>query len=235
VALGEAIWAKNVISPLHPGITAAMGLLVTEPRYEFTRSALAILQAGDTDTFANLGAIFDKLQAEAMAQLDSDGVPTEAQRFSRIAECRYVGQGFELRVDVPEGPFTAATADGVARAFYAVHRTEYGHAFEDQAVEVVTLRVIGTASADTLRLPELEKGGRRNPSEAGLYSRLTTFDDGQTLETPRFDRAKLKAEDVVTGPAIVTQQNSTTVIPKGYTALVMRLGDIVISRNVEGN
>ena len=235
VALSEAIWAKNVISPLHPGITAAMGLLVTEPRYEFTRSALAILQAGDTGTFANLGAIFDKLQAEAKAQLDSDGIPAAAHRFFRIAECRYVGQGFELRVDVPEGPFTAALADGVARAFYAVHRTEYGHAFEDQAVEVVTLRVIGTALADTLRLPPLEKGGRRNPSEAALYSRLTTFDDGQTLETPRFDRSKLKADDVVTGPAIVTQQNSTTVIPKGYTALVMRLGDIVISRNEEGN
>ena len=102
-------------------------------------------------------------------------------------------------------------------------------------MEVVTLRVIGTASADTLRLPELEKGGRQNPSEAALYSRLTTFDDGQTLESPRFDRSKLKADDVVTGPAIITQQNSTTMIPKGYTALVMRLGDIVISRNVEGN
>jgi N-methylhydantoinase A len=231
VALGEAIWAKNVISPLHPGITAAMGLLVTEPRYEFTRSSLSILQAGDTSSFAQIGAVFDKLQAEAKAQLDSDGIPAAAQRFSRISECRYVGQGFELRVDVPEGVFTAEKAAGVAKAFYAVHRTEYGHAFEDQAVEVVTLRVIGTASADTLRLPALEKGGRRNPSDAALYARMTTFDDGQTLETPRFDRTKLKADDVVTGPAIVTQTNSTTVIPKGYTATVMRLGDIVISRN----
>ena len=99
---------------------------------------------------------------------------------------------------------------------------------------IVTLRVIGTAHADTLRLPALDKGGRRNPSDAALYSRLTTFDDGQTLETPRYDRSKLKADDVVTGPAIVTQQNSTTVIPKGYTAQVMRLGDIVISRTAEG-
>jgi N-methylhydantoinase A len=235
VALGEAIWAKNVISPLHPGITAAMGLLVTEPRYEFTRSALVILRVGDTTTFANLGAIFDTLQAEAKAQLDSDGTPQGSQRFARIAECRYVGQGFELRVDVPAGPFTAATADHVARAFYGVHRTEYGHAFEDQAVEIVTLRVIGTASGDTLRLPELEKGGRRNPSEAALYARITIFDDGQTLETPRYDRTKLKADDVITGPAIVTQQNSTSVIPEGHTATVMRLGDIVISRNAKGS
>lgn len=64
---------------------------------------------------------------------------------------------------------------------------------------------------------------------------MTTFDDGQTMETPRYDRSKLKADDEVTGPAIVTQQNSTSVIPKGYTAKVMRLGDIVISRNAKGS
>ena len=235
VALGEAIWAKNVISPLQPGITAAMGLLVTEPRYEYTRSALTILQAGDTAAFDNLGEIFDALQAEAAAQLDSDGVPATAHRFTRIAECRYVGQGFELRVEVPEGPFTSKTATAVAKAFFAVHRTEYGHAFEDQAVELVTLRVIGTARADTLRLPPLPKGGRRNPAEAALYARPTTFDDGETLDTPRFDRGKLKADDSITGPAIIVQQNSTTVIPRGYTSIVMALGDIVISRNAGGN
>ena len=235
VALGEAIWAKNVISPLQPGITAAMGLLVTEPRYEYTRSALTILQAGDTAAFDNLGEIFDALQAEAAAQLDSDGVPATAHRFTRIAECRYVGQGFELRVEVPEGPFTPKTAAAVAKAFFAVHRTEYGHAFEDQAVELVTLRVIGTARADTLRLPPLPKGGRRNPAEAALYARPTTFDDGETLDTPRFDRGKLKADDSITGPAIIVQQNSTTVIPRGYTSVVMALGDIVISRNAGGN
>ena len=235
VALGEAIWAKNVISPLQPGITAAMGLLVTEPRYEYTRSALTILQAGDTAAFDNLGQIFDALQAEAAVQLDSDGVPATAHRFTRIAECRYVGQGFELRVEVPEGPFTSKTATAVAKAFFAVHRTEYGHAFEDQAVELVTLRVIGTARADTLRLPPLPKGGRRNPAEAALYARPTTFDDGETLDTPRFDRGKLKADDSITGPAIIVQQNSTTVIPRGYTSVVMALGDIVISRNAGGN
>ena len=206
-----------------------------EPRYEYTRSALTILQAGDTAAFDNLGQIFDALQAEAAAQLDSDAVPATAHRFTRIAECRYVGQGFELRVEVPEGPFTAETAAAVAKAFFSVHRTEYGHAFEDQAVELVTLRVIGTARADTLRLPPLPKGGRRNPAEAALYARPTTFDDGETLDTPRFDRGKLKADDSITGPAIIVQQNSTTVIPRGYTSIVMALGDIVISRNAEGN
>jgi N-methylhydantoinase A len=230
VALGEIIATKNVISPLHPGITAAMGLLVTEPRYEFTQSALTILQLGTAADFATVTAVFDKLQADAAAQLASDGIPTAGQKFERIAECRYVGQGFELRVAVPDGPFTADTAGQVARAFFAVHRTEYGHAFEDQAVQMVTLRVIGSSASDTLRLPPLEKGGRRNPSDAALYARPTTFDDGATIQTPRFDRLKLRAADTVAGPAVIVQQNSTTIVPPGFVATVMKLGDLVIAR-----
>ena len=233
VALGQLISAKNVIAPLHPGITAAMGLLVTEPRYEFTQSALTILQGADAAVLANISTTYDRLQAEAVAQLNSDGIAAADQKFTRIAECRYLGQGFELRVDVPEGPFTAETAAEVARRFFATHRTEYGHAFDDQPVQVVTLRVIGTSSSDTLRLPALEKGGRNNPSEAALYARPTTFDDGQTIQTPRFDRMKLKAGDSVTGPAVIVQQNSTTIVPPGFVAQVMRLGDLVISRDTE--
>ncbi len=230
VALGQIIAAKNVIAPLHPGITAAMGLLVTEPRYEFTRSSLTILQSGSGADFAAVNAVFDRLQAEAATQLAADGIAPEGQRFERIAECRYVGQGFELRVAVPEGPFTAATAQEMARRFFAVHRTEYGHAFEDQAVQMVTLRVIGSSRSDTLRLPVLEKGGRRNPSEAALYARPTTFDDGETIQTPRFDRMKLRAQDTVVGPAVIVQQNSTTIVPPGFVATVMKLGDLVIAR-----
>lgn len=233
VALGQLISARNVIAPLHPGITAAMGLLVTEPRYEFTQSALTILQGADDAALQAIDVIFDRLRADAEAQLQADGIPAAGQRFSRVAECRYLGQGFELRVDVPEGRFDAAAAAELARRFFATHRTEYGHAFEDQPVQLVTLRVIGTSSSDTLRLPALETGGRNNPSEAALYARPTTFDDGQTIQTPRFDRMKLKAKDTVTGPAVIVQQNSTTIIPPGHVARVMRLGDLVITRDLQ--
>ncbi|MFN7224403.1 MAG: hydantoinase/oxoprolinase family protein [Paracoccaceae bacterium] len=233
VALGEIIAVKNVISPLHPGITAAMGLLVTEPRYEYTQSSLTILQSAKPEALTAVNTAFDRLRAEAAAQLAADGIAPEGQTFARIAECRYVGQGFELRVEVPDGPITPDTAQEVARRFFAVHRTEYGHAFEDQAVQIVTLRVIGSSRSETLRLPPLEKGGRRNPSEAALYARATTFDDGATIQTTRFGRMKLRAEDVVAGPAVIVQQNSTTIVPPGYEAKVMKLGDLVISRTLQ--
>jgi N-methylhydantoinase A len=194
---------------------------------------LTILQDADDAALQAINDIFDRLRADAEAQLQADGISAAEQHFVRVAECRYLGQGFELRVDVPDGRFDTAVAAELARRFFATHRTEYGHAFEDQAVQLVTLRVIGTSSSDTLRLHALETGGRNNPSEAALYARPTTFDDGRTIQTPRFDRMKQKADDTITGPAVIVQQNSTTIIPPGHVARVMRLGDLVINRDLQ--
>jgi N-methylhydantoinase A len=79
-------------------------------------------------------------------------------------------------------------------------------------------------------MPKLAKGAHRNPPEAKLYERRTVFDDGTAAETPRFNRSKLLAEDVISGPALVVQHNSTTLIPPGYDATVLPFGDMRIKR-----
>src|SRR5260370_22230032 len=103
-ALAELIRAKDAIAPLHPGITAAMGLLLTELQYEYTRSILLVANKAGKTEFELVNKIVADLKAEASAQLVSDGVPTDMHRFTAVAECRYVGQGFELRAAMPDGP-----------------------------------------------------------------------------------------------------------------------------------
>ncbi|MEM9784744.1 MAG: hydantoinase/oxoprolinase family protein, partial [Pseudomonadota bacterium] len=165
VALAEMIEAKDAISPLQPGITAAMGLLVTELRYEYTHSVLVVLDDADADTLARVNALSDELVAEATAQLEADGIPAEARRFNKIMECRYLGQGFELRADMPDGPLTADNVSRVVDSFFDVHKAAYGHAFRDQKTEGVTLRVVATADVEPLRLPDLAPGNRTDPDE----------------------------------------------------------------------
>ncbi len=63
-----------------------------------------------------------------------------------------------------------------------------------------------------------------------MYSLDTIFDDGEPTPTPRYDRAKMLKDDTVEGPAIVTQHNSTTIVPPGYTATVLAFGDMRIAR-----
>ena len=230
VALGEMIQAKAVISPIQPGITAAMGLLVTDLKYEYTRSVLQTLDDADDEALAKINSIADELIAEADAQLDTDGIPAEARTYSKVMECRYLGQGFELRAEMPAGPMTHENKHAVIDSFFNVHKEAYGHAFRDQVTEGVTLRVVASAKVDTLRLPSLDHGGREDPHGALLYTNDTVFDDGHATPTPRYDREKLLAEDYVNGPAIITQHNSTTIVPPGYTATVLGHGDIRVTR-----
>jgi N-methylhydantoinase A len=229
-ALAELIRAKDTIAPLHPGITAAMGLLLTDLQYEYTRSILVVANNAGKAEFELVNKIVADLRAEAREQLLSDGVPADMHRFAVVAECRYVGQGFELRAAMPDGPLDATNVHSVVKSFFDVHKQAYGHAFEDQLVEIITLRVVGSAATETLKLPELAHGGRANPKTAELYTRNTVFDDGKAVPTPRYDRARLLAEDVVSGPALIVQHNSTTLVPPGYSASVLSHGDMRIAR-----
>ena len=230
VALAEMIQARDVISPIQPGITAAMGLLVTDLQYEYTRSVLQTLDDADDDAIKRINTIVDELTAEANAQLEADGIESSARRFKKIMECRYLGQGFELRADMPGGTLTQKNKQDIVESFFDVHKEAYGHAFRDQVTEGVTVRVVASAEVDQLTLPELAQGGRANPSEALMYSLDTIFDDGKPTPTPRYDRSKMLKDDTVEGPAIVTQHNSTTIVPPGYTATVLAFGDMRIAR-----
>ncbi len=230
VSLAEAIYAKDVISPVHPGITAATGLLVTDLQYEYTQSTLIVLDKASKDEFARVNAVLQDLKARADRQLDADGIPAAQRRFRQVAECRYVGQGFELRAEVPDGPLNETSAKAVIDHFYDAHKQVYGHAFRDQSCEMVTVRLIATVAVDTLALPKLGKGGRRNPEDAVMYTRRTIFDDGSSLDTPRYQRGKLLADDIVEGPALIIQHNSTTLVPPKWVARVAAHGDIVIAK-----
>jgi N-methylhydantoinase A len=95
---------------------------------------------------------------------------------------------------------------------------------------MITLRVVATVAVDALKMPKLAKGARSNPAEAKLYQRRTVFDDGTAADTPRYDRAKLLANDAIAGPALVVQHNSTTLVPPGYAATVLEYGDMRIGR-----
>jgi N-methylhydantoinase A len=233
ISLAEAIFARDVICPLHPGITAATGLLVTDLQYEYTHSTLIVLDKATEEEFCKVNVVLDELRARADRQLEADGVPAKQRRFRYVAECRYVGQGFELRAEMPVGKLDKKSAATVIENFYNVHKQVYGHAFRDQSCEMITLRVVASVAVDPLKMPKLAKGARRNPEDAKLYERRTVFDDGSAADTPRYDRSKLLADDTITGPALVVQHNSTTLVPPGYQATVLAFGDMRIGRATE--
>ena len=191
VALAEAVSARDVLVPVAPGITAAMGLLETDMQYEHVRSFITSLTSVDEAAVERLNALVEELVADCRRDLENDGVPLERQSFQRVAECRYHGQGFELRAEIPEGRLGAGDIGRIVESFYAQHRLDYGYAFDDTEVELITVRVIGTDKIEPLRLRPLERANGASYESALLYSRRTTFDDGTTADTPRYDRGQL--------------------------------------------
>jgi N-methylhydantoinase A len=226
VALAEAIAAKEIIVPVAPGITAAMGLLQTDMQYEHARSLIVSLKHADDAAVARINAVIDELVERCRRDLEKDGVSAERQKFQKLAECRYHGQGFELRAQLPDGKVTAANIREVVSGFHQQHRLDYGYHFEDGEVELITVRVIGREDVVPLKVGAIGKASDQNIAAALLYTRPTTFDDGQVLDTPRYDRGRLKAGHRIPGPAILIQHNSTTLLPPHYVAEVAEYGNL---------
>lgn len=225
VALAEAMACRDVIVPVAPGITAAVGLLKTDLQYEHTEAVIVELNKAGVAEFARINAATAALRDRVTEELDSDGIPRDQQRLTVVAECRYHGQGFELRADMPVGAVTAANVKTIADSFHDQHQQDYGYSYRDAEVELITLRAIGSASVRRIEIPTIAKTDGSSIDRALMFVRATTFDDGRTLETPRYDRTKLFAGDRVPGPALLHQHNATTLVPPGYVAETLDYGN----------
>jgi N-methylhydantoinase A len=233
VALAEAISAKDIIVPVAPGITAAMGLLQTDMQYEHARSLIVSLRHADQAAIEKINAVIDELVEACRRDLEKDGVAASRQKFQKLAECRYHGQGFELRARLPVERLNAVNLAEVVASFHQQHRLDYGYHFEDGEVELITVRVIGSEDVAPLKVARIEKAEGGDVSDAFLFSRSTTFDDGQSVDTPRYDRNRLKAGQRIAGPAILIQHNATTLLPPGYVAAVAEFGNLHVYRGHE--
>ena len=221
-----------VVVPNYPGVTAALGLLATDMVYEYVSTVYERLSKLDADA---LQRAFEELEGQARAQLEHDGVPADQLLIQRVADCRYLGQGYELRVDVASGPIDEDwVREGRARDFHDIHEREYSRRFEESDIEIPNVRVRGIGLMPPLKVPEFESGDP-SPDAALRYERDAWFRVGGELRpvsTRFYDRAELKAGNRLEGPAIVNQYDSTTVIPPGLTARIDRFGNIVIGTGV---
>lgn len=229
VALCEAMSAKDVIVPEVPGITAAVGLLKTDLRYEHTEAVIVELDKVARAELARINAAVRAAHGTVQAELDNDGIARERQTIAPVAECRYQGQGFELRASMPEGEVTAENLHVVTDSFHDQHQADYGYSYRTAGVELITLRAIGSASTRRIDIPRIGKADGSSPDRALMFVRPTTFDDGRTLGTPRYDRTKLLAGDCVEEPAVLHQHDSTTLVPPSWVAETLDYGNTRIS------
>ena len=218
---------REVVVPPHPGITSAVGLLTTDLKYDAVRTEF---QVSDHLDRARLNRDLAEMERTLAAQFATDGVDASAVSFVRGADVRYVGQGYELRVPVPAGEIDGAALDAIFAAFHAQHEAEYGHAFPKSAIEIVNVRVTGVGRMPKIGRPSVPHGGsfresliRRGPCAFRVGGKL------ETPETAFYRRDRLPLEQPFSGPAIVLQMDSTTVVPPGWRAVADSNGNLILN------
>lgn len=229
--IGVDVGTPYVVVPPHPGITSAMGLLATDMVYEYGSTVYQRMSQVDREA---LQAAFDDLERQAQEQLEADGVEPENMVIQRIAECRYLGQGYELRVDAPSGEIDDEWLERIREVFNQNHEREYSRSFPDADIEIPNIRVRGVGIMPELKMPDVETGSA-DADHALRAEHPAWFPVDGTLEqvpTKFYDREALQAGNRIAGPAIVNQYDSTTVIPPGLTAEVDHVGNIVIRTGV---
>ena len=228
VEIARAIGIPHVVVPPHPGVTAAAGLLASDLRYERVATAWQDLASLDA---AALGQIYGRLEDEVREHLDAAGFGDDHIELGRWADCRYVGQGYELRVRAPRGAVSEAWAAEVRDAFESRHEREYFGRFSELGVHLVTVRVTGIGRMPSLRWPRLErKQGEVSRAQVDEQETVFALDDGIAKLTTRiYSRPRLGAGDELSGPAIIEQTDSTTLVPPGAVARVDEIGNIIIA------
>ncbi len=227
VPIAVEVGTPYVIVPPYPGIAAAMGLIATDMVYEYAATTYQRLSKLDA---AALHQRFEELEQQAAAQLAEDGIAADRVVVQRIVDARYLGQGYELRVDVATGAIDDAWVDKVRADFHDVHEREFTRRFEDSDIEIPNIRVRGIGLMPALTTPPLETGSE-SPDAALRHEGMAWFHVDGKLEhvsTRYYDRAALTAGNRLEGPVIVSQYDSTTVIPPGIGARVDGSGNIVI-------
>lgn len=205
-ALAEALGTDTVLVLPAPGVLCADGLLAADLRAAFSRSV----------TGGGVDAIYATLETEADAWLAAEAVAPAASRTVRMPSMCYEGQGGELPV-----PW-AGTLDATAHAFVGAHQALYGFRL-DAPVRLVTVRVDAIGLLPPPVRPVLPPGAKP-------YGEAVVHWPGGTQATPLYDRASLGAGDGFGGPAILTQLDTTTLVPPGWVATVHRSGTVVLSR-----
>jgi N-methylhydantoinase A len=226
-ALARLLGIRTVLVPPAPGVLSALGLLISNLKTEFSRTCFE--RAPDYD-HERIAQTFGELETEAVAWLESEGVPPDARRLVRQASLRYRHQGFELMVPWPSGAVDAASVARLIAAFHQRHEQLYTFAQGDTPVEIVNLRVDAIGTLPEPQLPELPEGSGANNAIVGCQR--IALPTG-SAEAPIYDRTRLGASDRIVGPAIITQLDATTLLLPEQHAEVHPLGALIIRDDID--
>lgn len=229
--LAASIEANEVIIPLLPGNTSALGLALADVRRE--RSATILTPIADLDD-AQVADLLANLGRMVIADLERDDVDPRVVRLLAFARVAYEGQRYQLEIPLAAGqarsaahPVRGSLAD-LEPAFIDRHLATYGYTRQEPLI-LFSLDVVGLAPISDARTPKAPRTVAPVGEDAPPTTRDVWFQEGQ-LKADIYSRSMLRPERPVQGPAVVEQEDTTIVIPPTWAGASDRLGNLVLRR-----
>ena len=220
----DKLGIDEVLVPPGAGVGSAIGFLLAPFSYEATRSFYATSEDFDT---AGVRIVLDELAAEAEAFVRTG--TTEAVTTEREVLMRYRGQGWEIPVTLPQGEFDDIAAQELLTAFVKAYEAFFGRAIDGLTIEAVSWSVRVSSVRDAPRT--VEPAGAAEPLAVSGIRLVHDGAAGTTVATALYERSALSAGDTVNGPALITEDQTTTVVGSQHTAVVQPDLTLRIARN----
>jgi N-methylhydantoinase A len=225
--MARKLGIRRIVCPRNAGVASALGLLLAPARVDRTAAFTATLK--DVD-WSRLESAFRELELEAAQVIADTG--KAAGRVQRLADMRNIGQGYELVVNLPDGPYGAESAARIQDAYARAYENHFTRPPPNVPVAIATIRVRLTAPAEAAAN---HATGPEERSSARTGSRDVYFAEADgMLDTAVLNRAAMTAADSHTGPAVVEEAESTMVIGPGGRFHVSASGNLIIELPEDG-
>ena len=217
-AVAKELSIPTVIVPPNPGVTSALGCLLVDVQHDFSESFMA-----DASTVApnEMQAAFVKMEEQAVERLAHEGIAPQDMALQRTVEMMYQGQWRSLAVSAPARIESIGALIG---AFHAEHEREFNYRREEAPVSIFRIAVKAVGIVPKAEMPKYTV----TPHRPEPVSRRNVWFEGVPHDAAIYQRESLTAGAAFSGPAIVEQFNSTTVVPPGMTATVDAYLNILI-------
>jgi N-methylhydantoinase A len=226
--VAEILRLPALISPFGAGVGSTFGLLAAPLAFDFVRSAYSRL---DQQDWRLANKLLDEMTDEGREILEGSGLSAREISYQRTADMRYVGQGHEVSVRLPNGVLGERHTAEITAEFENTYRELYGRKGPDVLLEIINWRVVASGPRPEMNFKLSQDISERSDPRKG--SRRAYFPEcGGFVETPVYDRYALKPGMKFTGPAVVEERESTLILGARVRARVdERLNVIMEFRN----
>ncbi|MEL0112137.1 MAG: hydantoinase/oxoprolinase family protein, partial [Rickettsiales bacterium] len=221
--LARELGMRRVVIPLTPGVLSAFGGLIADVRNDFIQTLYADLDAKLTTA---LKAALDDLRRRALAWLHDEQDFKGEPSLICSADIRYRGQSYEIDTPLDAAWIESGDVAAMVDAFHREHARIFDYADTSAPLQLINLRLIVTGVPPKPEIALLETSDAAPVAEAAV----PVYYDGTQQSADVYRRAELRAGQSFHGPAIVTQDDTTSCIPGGFAAVVDKFGNLILSR-----